>query len=171
MNVHGWLCLPLLMCTHATLFVWNWQKIWCLHVCIYCIKCKICVYNPAVNLQGMWSDMYDTFIPFQYSIFCKTANVTIFSSLCFSCVCVNLYVYVCLCEFVCVAICQEVQCSPGSRRPSDYCCLLHWQINPLNNNNPSQSLSLSYSLPSLQWESLIHPYTFNYLQCWDIFCI
>lgn len=25
-------------------------------------------------------------------------------------------------------------------RPSDYCCLLHWQINPVNNNNNSLSL-------------------------------
>lgn len=28
-----------------------------------------------------------------------------------------------------------------SSRPSDYCCLLHRQINPVNTNNPPPSLS------------------------------
>lgn len=51
---------------------------------------------------------------------------------------------------MCVAICHEVQRSPvvASSRPSDYSCLLHWQINPLNNNNPPPSFSLSSSGPS-----------------------
>lgn len=69
----------------------------------------------------------------------------------YGCLCVYMYVYVHVYGRVCVCVLPSVRrCSVTravvSSRPSDYCCLLHWQINPVNNNNPSQSLSLSLFL-------------------------
>lgn len=43
----------------------------------------------------------------------------------------------------------------ASSKPSDYSCLLHRQINPLNNNNPFQPISPS--LPLLLCQSLVPP--------------
>lgn len=87
-----------------------------------------------------------------------------FSTLVCFCVSVNLhelYVYVCVCVLPSVRRCSVPQ-AVASSRPSDYCCLLHWQINPVNNYNPSPSLShflprpTLFSIPASHSSLLIH---------------
>lgn len=66
------------------------------------------------------------------------------------CFCVSAWtVCLCLCVLPSVRRCSVPQAVTSSR-PSDYCCLLHWQINPVNNYNPSPSLSLFPPPPSFQ---------------------
>lgn len=103
-------------------------------------------------------------------IFCLTANVSIFLCLCLS-LCVYLIMHILcvyVCTSVCVCLCVCAHLSGGalpwavaSSRPSDYCCLLHRQINPLNNSNPSKSLS--FFLPSFSPSfSFIHTHSLIY---------
>lgn len=129
-----------------------------------------CVWNVSLHVcfSASTSDWY--FCPLcaavHAHIFCLIANISIFP-----CLCVSVYlssvwtICLCLCVLPSVRRCSVPQAVTSSR-PSDYCCLLHWQINPVNNYNPSPSLSLPPPRPRLLFNPslsfiLTHSLIFN----------
>lgn len=93
-------------------------------------------------------------------IFCLNATMSSLSGLIFfQCVVMNVHMlyrlHVYMFVFPSARKCS-VPRAVVSSRPSDYCCLLHRQINPVNTNNPPPSLSTIYSLTDTHSSSFIH---------------
>lgn len=108
---------------------------------------SVCIQFPYVCFLVFFSEWYFYSIcaDVHVFIFCLNATVSIFPWLFFS-VCTresaNTLLFMCVYVLPSVRRCS-VPWAVASSRPSDYSCLLHRQINPVNKNNPSLSLSLS----------------------------